>query len=135
MTSRFSSELPVRPDDIDQFQHVHNSRYLDYIQAARYHQMVNCYKMSMKEFMDRGFGFVVKKATLNFKRALVMGDEMIVHTQVREISHTDIIIDVEIFHKAKNKLVLDAEMIYTMINLETGWSEKIPDDVREKYLV
>lgn len=135
MTTRFSTELPVRPDDIDQFQHVHNSRYLDYIQAARYEQMVHNYKMSMKEFMDRGFGFVVKKATLNFKRALVMGDVMIVHTQVREMGVTDIIIDVEIFHKAKNKIVLTAEMVYTMIDLKTGWSEKIPDDVREKYLV
>ncbi len=135
MTTKFSSELPVRPDDIDQFNHVHNSRYLDYIQAARYDQMINCYKMSMSQFIENGFGFVVKKATLNFKRALVMGDVMIVHTQVMEIQGSDIFIDVEIFHKKKNKLVLDAQMVYTMINLKTGWSEKIPDDVREKYLV
>jgi YbgC/YbaW family acyl-CoA thioester hydrolase len=135
MTTKFSSELPVRPDDIDQFQHVHNSRYLDYIQAARYDQMINCYKMSMSEFIDQGLGFVVKKATLNFKRALVMGDVMIVHTQVQDIQGSDIFIDVEIFHKKKNKLVLDAQMVYTMINLKTGWSEKIPDEVREKYLV
>ena len=135
MTTKFSTELPVRPDDIDQFQHVHNSRYLDYIQAARYDQMVHHYKMSMKEFMNRGFGFVVKKATLNFKRALIMGDVIIVHTQVRDINLTDITVDVEIIHKKKNKLVLDAEMVYTMIKLESGWSEKIPDDIREKYLV
>ena len=33
--SKFESELAVRPDDIDLYQHVHSTRYLDYVLAAR----------------------------------------------------------------------------------------------------
>lgn len=135
MTTRFSSEISVRPDDIDQFNHVHHSCYLNYIQAARYDQMVKDYKMSMKEFMERGFGWVVKSTTLNFKRPLLMGDSIIVHTQVMEMNDTDIIVDVEIVNKRRMKSALDGRMVYAMINLETGWAEKIPDDIRKKYLV
>ena len=40
--SRFETELQVRPDDIDMNQHVHNSRYFDYVLAARYDQMARC---------------------------------------------------------------------------------------------
>ena len=37
--SKFETELSVRPDDIDLYQHVHSTRYLDYVLAARFEQM------------------------------------------------------------------------------------------------
>ena len=135
MTSRFTSEIPVRPDDIDMFQHVHNSRYLDYIQAARYDQMVRCYKMSMEEFMIMGYGFVVKKAELNFKRALIMGDIMLISTQVKEFNGSDIVVEFEIVNKKNEKISCDGVMLYTMINLKTGRSEKVPEEIQTKFSI
>lgn len=135
MTSRFTSEIPVRPDDIDMFQHVHNSRYLDYIQAARYDQMIRCYKMSMEEFIIMGYGFVVKKAELNFKRALIMGDIMLISTQVKEFNGSDIVVEFEIVNKKNEKISCDGFMLYTMINLKTGRSEKVPDEIQTKFSI
>jgi YbgC/YbaW family acyl-CoA thioester hydrolase len=135
MTTKFSTDLQVRPDDIDMFQHVHNSKYLDYVQTARFEQMVHCYKVSMQEFMEMGFGWVVKKATINFKRPLGLGDSMIVSTQVLEIDGTDAIIDFEIRNKKTEKISCDGQMIYTLINLKTARSEIIPENIREKYLI
>ena len=135
MTSRFTSEIPVRPDDIDMFQHVHNSRYLDYIQAARYDQMVRCYNMSMEEFMIMGYGFVVKKAELNFKRALIMGDVMLISTQVKEFNGSDILVEFEIVNKKNEKISCDGFMVYTMINLKTARSEKVPDEIQTKFSI
>lgn len=135
MTTRFTSEIPVRPDDIDMFQHVHNSRYLDYIQAARYDQMIRCYKMSMEEFMIMGYGFVVKRAELNFKRPLIMGDVMLISTQVKEFSGSDIIVEFEIVNKKNEKISCDGIMLYTMINLKTGRSEKVPEVIQQKFLI
>jgi len=135
MTTRFTSEIPVRPDDIDMFQHVHNSRYLDYIQAARYDQMVRCYKMSMEEFLILGFGFVVKKAELNFKRPLIMGDLMLISTQVKDFIGPDITVEFEIVNKKNEKISCDGLMTYAMINLKTGRSEKIPEEIQAKFLI
>ena len=45
--STFETEFRVRPDDIDMFQHVHNSKYFDYVLAARYDQMERCYGVAM----------------------------------------------------------------------------------------
>ncbi len=135
MTTRFTSEIPVRPDDIDMFQHVHNSRYLDYIQAARYDQMIRCYKMSMEEFMIMGYGFVVKRTELNFKRPLIMGDVMLISTQVKEFSGSDVIVEFEIVNKKNEKISCDGIMVYAMINLKTGRSEKIPEEIQTKFLI
>jgi acyl-CoA thioester hydrolase/thioesterase-3 len=135
MTSRFTSEIPVRPDDIDMFQHVHNSRYLDYVQAARYDQMVRCYKMSMAEFMITGYGFVVKRAEINYKRPLIMGDIMLISTQVKEFNGSDITVEFEIVNKKNEKVSCDGQMLYTMINLKTGRSEKVSEEVKTKFLI
>lgn len=135
MNSRFTSELSVRPDDIDMFQHVHNSRYLDYVQAARYEQMIKCYKMPMEDFMLMGLGFVVKRAEINFKRPLVMGDVMLVTTQVKEFDGADVKVNFEIVNKRTEKVSCDGDMLYTMINLKTGRSEKVPDHIQEKFLI
>ncbi|MDP3929291.1 MAG: thioesterase [Bacteroidota bacterium] len=43
--SKFESTLKVRPDDIDMNQHVHSSKYIDYVLSARYDHMERCYKM------------------------------------------------------------------------------------------
>ena len=51
--ARFETEHVVRPDDIDMFQHVHSSRYLDYVLAARYEQMAPCYGMPWEDFIAR----------------------------------------------------------------------------------
>ncbi|GAB6283208.1 MAG: hypothetical protein STSR0008_19660 [Ignavibacterium sp.] len=39
MYSTFESEIKIRPDDIDLNNHVHNTKYFDYVLAARYEQM------------------------------------------------------------------------------------------------
>ncbi|MFA7228927.1 MAG: acyl-CoA thioesterase, partial [Melioribacteraceae bacterium] len=45
--SVFETEITVRPDDIDMNNHVHNSKYLDYLLMARYDQMKKDYKVPM----------------------------------------------------------------------------------------
>jgi acyl-CoA thioesterase FadM len=45
---KFETELQVRPDDIDMNQHVHGSRYMDYVLAARYDQAPLLFSTSFK---------------------------------------------------------------------------------------
>ena len=68
--SIYESEMRVRPDDIDMFNHVHSSKYMDYVMAARYDQMERCYGMSMEMFLERGFGWLVRGVHMDFKRPL-----------------------------------------------------------------
>jgi YbgC/YbaW family acyl-CoA thioester hydrolase len=75
MYKTFESEHRVRPDDIDMYNHVHNSKYFDYVTAARYDQMDINYGMSMEAFIQRGFGWLVRTAHVDYKRPLTMGDK------------------------------------------------------------
>ena len=133
--TKFETELAVRPDDIDMNQHVHASRYHDYVLAARYDQMARCYKMSMEEFVAAGFGWFVKTAHLEYKRPLLMGDNFVVRTWVDEIVRTEVKVRFEIVRKLTGKLCCEGWFDYAMINLNTSRAESIPDWIAAKYSV
>ena len=103
--SSFTSEFKVRPDDIDMFNHVHNSTYFDYVLAARYDQMERFYGMSMEEFMSKGYGWVVRTAFVDYKRPLGLGDEFAVKTGIETINNKGCKVKFEIVNKKTNKIL------------------------------
>jgi acyl-CoA thioester hydrolase/thioesterase-3 len=133
--SKFETELQVRPDDIDMNRHVHNSRYFDYVLAARYDQMERCYNMPMEEFLKNGFGWVVKASFIEFKRPLGLGDRFIVRTWIESIVEDGVRVRFEIHKKENGKLASDGYFDYTMVNVKTGRAEKIPDWIIDKYSI
>lgn len=135
MSTRFQTELQVRPDDIDMNQHVHASRYFDYVLAARYDQMARCYKMPMEEFLKLGLGWFVRSTFIEYKRPLKMGDWFIVTTWVEQIERQNVKVQFEISKKENGKVASEGYCAYTMVKLETGRAETIPDWIVEKYSV
>jgi acyl-CoA thioester hydrolase/thioesterase-3 len=135
--TQFETELQVRPDDIDMNRHVHASRYHDYVLAARYDQMARCYKMAMEEFTQAGFGWFVKCAHLDYKRPLLMGDSFVVRTWVDTIGGSDVKVRFEILRRVRDRLKTACEgwFDYTLVNLESGRAEIIPDHVLAKYAI
>ena len=133
--SQFETDLQVRPDDIDLNGHVHSSKYFDYVLAARYDQMERCYKMSMDEFIGMGFGWVIRAAHIDYKRPLGMGEKVVIRTKIAEIYPDGVRVEFEICKKANGKLSCDGYFDYTMIELKTGRSAKIPENVRSKYSI
>lgn len=131
----FETELRVRPDDIDMFQHVHNSKYLDYVLAARYDQMDQNYGMSMDKFIERGYGWVVKSVHMNYKRSLTLGDYFLVRTGVDTMDERGCRVKFTITNKANHKLCCDGWFDFVMIDLKSGKGVKIPDDILEHYSI
>ena len=133
--TKFETELQVRPDDIDMNQHVHNSRYFDYVLAARYEQMEQNYRFPMQQFLSLGFGWVITKALVNYKRPLGLGDHFIVKTGITDLAAKGCTVGFEITNKKTGKLCCDGEFEYTMVNVNTGRSEIIPDWIIEHYTI
>jgi YbgC/YbaW family acyl-CoA thioester hydrolase len=133
--SKFETEMQVRPDDIDMNQHVHASRYLDYVLAARYDQMARCYKMSMEEFIAAGLGWYVRISHVEYKRPLGLGDHFVVRTWVDEFVRDGVVVQFQILLKTNGKLACDGFFHYTMVDLKTGRAQTIPDWIVERYSV
>ncbi len=133
--STFETLLSVRPDDIDMNQHVHSSRYQDYVLAARFDQMARCYRMSMDEFVQLGFGWFVNTSHIEYKRQLRLGDQCRVRTRVERFDRTGVRIGFEILRCSDGKLSCQGWCEYTLITLSTGRAVEIPPWIVEKYSV
>ncbi len=133
--SKFETEMQVRPDDIDMNQHVHASRYMDYVLAARYDQMARCYKMAMEEFIAAGFGWYVRTGHVEYKRPLSLGDHFRVRTWIDEFFEDGVLVRFEIIRTKTGKLACDGYFHYTMVSLKTGRAEPIPGWIAEKYSI
>jgi YbgC/YbaW family acyl-CoA thioester hydrolase len=133
--SKFETELSVRPDDIDLYQHVHSTRYLDYVLAARFDQMDRCYGMSMQAFAQRGLGWFMSAAAIQFKRPLSWGERMTVRTWIVSIAETGCRVAFEIDKLPSGKRVCDGHCDYTLVTLASGRATPLPEDVRAKYSI
>ncbi len=133
--SVFATELQVRPDDIDMNQHVHGSRYFDYVLAARYDHMARCYGMAMEEFVKLGFAWVIRTAHVDFKRPLRLGERFVVRTWVGEIFADGVRVEFQILKLPANKLVSDGWFDYALIRATTGRSVAIPDWIVARYAI
>lgn len=133
--AKFETELQVRPDDIDMFNHVHSSRYMDYVLAARYEQMARCYAMSWEEFIKLGLGWFLVATQMNFKRPLGLGDHFIVRTWVDSFRREGVKINFEIDRRDTGKRSCDGWADYTMVTLATGRATPIPDDIKARYSI
>jgi acyl-CoA thioester hydrolase/thioesterase-3 len=133
--SRFETEMEVRPDDIDMFQHVHASRYQDYVLAARFEQMKRCYKMSMEEFLARNLGWFVQAAHLEYKRQLGLAERFVVATWVQHILPTGVRVDFEIMKLPTRKVACNGYFEYALIDLTARRAIAVPADVLEKYSI
>lgn len=133
--SKFETELAVRPDDIDLYQHVHSTRYLDYVLAARFEQMEIHYGLSMQAFADRGLGWFMNAAAIQYKRPLGWGDRMVVRCWIVHFTETGCRVAFEIEKLPARKRVCDGHCDYTLVTLENGRATPIPDDVRQRYSI
>jgi YbgC/YbaW family acyl-CoA thioester hydrolase len=133
--SHFTTLHKVRPDDIDMFNHVHNSKYLDYVLAARYEQMDIFYGLPMEYFLGLGYGWVVKTANLNFKRSLGLSDTFSVTTGLLEMKQKGCTIKFEIKNCKTDKICTDGIIDFVMIDIKSGGSVFLTDEMKEKYSI
>ena len=133
--ARFETELQVRPDDIDMYQHVHSSRYMDYVLAARFDQMERCYKMPMAEFQKRGYGWFMAATQMNFRRPLGLGDHFKVRTWIEKFTLIGVKVQFQVVRSADQQPCCDGWFDYVLVSLETSRAVRLPADIRAKYAV
>ena len=133
--AKFETELQVRPDDIDMYQHVHSSRYMDYVLAARFDQMERCYKMPMAEFQKRGYGWFMAATQMNFKRPLGLGDRFVVRTWIEKFTLIGVRVQFLIVRHADQQASCDGWFDYVMVSIETARAVRIPADIRSKFVI
>ena len=93
------------------------------------------YKMPMEDFHKLGYNWVASSTFIEWKRALLLDDKIIVKAQLDSIDGAQCKVNFWIVKQANNKIASEGYIIYTMISMKTGRPVRIPEDVIEKYSI
>jgi acyl-CoA thioester hydrolase len=129
---KFSYQLTVEPAAIDLFGHVNNAEYVRWVQdAAQLHSMHVGY--GWEEYRSLGAAFVIRRHEIDYLRSAHQDDVLEVatwidsHTRISALRATEI-------RDASGELILRAMTTWVWVSLTTMRPQRIPDEVRQRFL-
>ena len=122
-------KIKVYYEDTDASGRVYHSNYLKYFERGR-SDFLYILGFNHKTLLEKyELYFVVKACHIDFKKPAYFEDELVVETNVEEISKVKII-----FHqmlKKENVIIVDSKVTITPININ-GKITKMPNEMLEK---
>ncbi len=82
------SKMKVRFHDCDPFNHLNNSRYIDYIMTARSDQLLDNYDFDIYRIArEQSVGWVTAQTQISYLSPALLAEELLIQTQL--IAHSD----------------------------------------------
>jgi YbgC/YbaW family acyl-CoA thioester hydrolase len=120
----------VRFNDCDPLGHLNNSRYLDYFLNAREDHLREVYGIDLREWAQRGDGFVVHSHEIRYLRPVLYNESITIQSALIAAGDSWLLVEMLMFDKERQlKAILWTR--FTHVNPKTGRKEPISADVAE----
>lgn len=124
------SSMKVRFHDCDPFNHLNNSRYIDYIIAARGDQLLEYYDFDIyKMAKQQGIGWVTAQTEISYLSPATLMEEVIIETQLLSFGPRSLLFEARMWNDNKTELkaVLWGKLVH--FNLLTQKSQQHTDEL------
>lgn len=124
------SKNKIRFSDCDPFNHLNNSRYIDYFMNAREDQLLSYYNFDLyKLAMEKGIGWVVVQNQIAYFQPALLMETVVIQTQLLSYGNKNIVFEAVMWNEDKSlmKAILWSELIH--YNLKTQRSERHSDEL------
>jgi len=126
-------EIKIKGYHLDLFGRVSNQRFLDFLEDARWNYL-DTIGLNYDEFAKRGVFLAVVNINVNFRAPSFLGDVLIIETVVDRIGNRSITVKHKMYNKKTQQIILDAEVVYVIVDLATGKSIPIDNEMRQLWL-
>ncbi len=123
----YLSEIKVRGYHADFYGHVNNARYLEFFEEDRWALMES--KVDLRTWAKKGLTFLVVNINVNYRRAVPVGETILVSTKLEKIGNRSVILKQEILFK-KNKEVAADALITFVISDRSGRAVSMEGEMR-----
>jgi len=128
---RYSVELTVPDDAIDELGHVNNQKYIGWMQdVAVEHSSAQGW--SPKRYLEFGKVWVVRSHFVEYLRPLCAGDRITISTWLADLKSSSSLRKYA-FALAGGELAARAETRWVFIDLKTGRPQRIPSELKEAF--
>jgi len=134
--------IKVRGYHLDVYQHVNNARYLEFLEEARWQWLEEADAFNWLIAQKLAFvvvnininyrPFVVVNININYRRPAVLGDRLIIESEVSQLSGRSGIIAQRVLLAEDGTLVADAMLTFVCIDLRTQKAVPLEGELRER---
>jgi len=122
--------IKVRGYHLDVYGHVNNTRYLEFLEEARW--TIKEKYFDFPETHNEGFGFVVVNTNINYRNYAELDDTLEIQTHVSKIGTKSATFRHEITLAGTEKLIADAVVTFVIIDRKSGKAIEIGENWRSK---
>jgi len=115
------SKMKIRFHDCDPYNHLNNSRYIDYIITARGDQLIDYYGFNMYELLrQEGIGWVTAHTEISYFAPAMLMEEVTIQTQLIHCSEKSLHLEGIMWNgdKTQIKAILWARLVHFNIRAQ-----------------
>lgn len=124
-----TTEIKVRGYHADFYGHVNNARYLEFFEEDRWARMES--KIDLRDWAARGLGFLVVNINVNYRKAVPVGETVLVTTDIDRINTKSVVLKQEIRFKSSNEVAADALVTFVVID-RSGKAVEMEGELRSE---
>ena len=123
------TEIKVRGYHADFYGHVNNARYLEFFEEDRWAQLES--KIDLTKWARLGLAFLVVNINVNYRRAVPVGETVVVTTDIEKIGGRSMILKQEIRYKRNGEIAADALITFVVID-KSGKAVVVEGAIRDE---
>lgn len=124
---KYLTEIKVRGYHADFYGHVNNARYLEFFEEDRWAHLES--KIDLRKWATQGLIFLVVNINVNYRRAVPVGEILVVATKLEKIGNRSVVLKQEILLKESKEIAADA-LITFVISDKTGRAVSMDGEIR-----
>lgn len=108
----YLTEINVRGYHADFYGHVNNARYLEFFEENRWAHLES--KIDLRKWAAKGLIFLVVNINVNYRRAIPVGETVVITTDVDTIGKRSVVLKQEILFKETQEVAADAKITFVI---------------------
>ena len=110
----YQSEIKIRGYHADFYGHVNNARFLEFFEEGRWAKLENV--LDLRQLVKKGFVFLVVNINVNYRRAVAVGETVLVGTEIDRINNKSVALRQEIVFKENKEVAADAIVTFVIMD-------------------
>ena len=124
----------IRFPDCDPFNHLNNSRYIDYFINAREDHLWQHYEMNIYAYgRQHGKSWVVGQNQVAYLKPAMLMEQVVITSTILELTDTDITVEMQMLNKDKTQLKAVLWSKFVHFNLQTQRRETHSNELMEYF--
>lgn len=110
----YQSEIRIRGYHADFYGHVNNARFLEFFEEGRWAKLENV--LDLPKIVKKGYVFLVVNINVNYRRAVPVGETLLIGTTIDRIGNKSVALKQEIVFKNSKEVAADAIVTFVIQN-------------------